>query len=94
MKPDFLRPGSRAGSTLSAHIAAWRADAFVETYVCWREASEAVGTAYDRWRGGQRPDRRLAFAAYRAALDREEHAALIFRERAELVQSAEASGRS
>jgi hypothetical protein len=67
------------------HVEAWRADAFIEGYVWWREASEAVRTAYDRWRGGQRADRCLAFAAYRAALDQEEHAACMFRERAELV---------
>jgi hypothetical protein len=71
--------------TLGAQVEAWRADALLEGYVCWREASEAVRTSYDRWRGGQRSDRRLAFAAYRAALDQEEHAARMFRERAELV---------
>jgi hypothetical protein len=74
-----------AESMLGAGIAAWRADAFVEGYVCWREASEAVRAAYDHWRGGQRGDRGLAFAAYTAALDQEEHAARMFRERAELV---------
>jgi hypothetical protein len=67
------------------HGEAWRADAFVEGYVCWREASEAVRTAYDRWRGGPPRDLDLAFAAYTAALDQEEHAARLFRERAELV---------
>ena len=75
-------------STLGAQIEAWRADAFLEGYVSWREASEAVRTSYERWRGGQRSDRRLAFAAYTAALDQEEHAARMFRERAELVSAA------
>lgn len=74
-----------AESTLGAGVAAWRADAFVEGYVCWREASEAVRTAYARWRSGQQRDLGLAFAAYTAALDQEEHAARMFRERAELV---------
>jgi hypothetical protein len=76
---DSAEPTSGAG------LAASRADAFVEGYVCWREASEVVRTAYDCWRGGRRRDRGLAFAAYRAALDQEEHAARMFRERAELV---------
>jgi hypothetical protein len=67
------------------HVEAWRADAFIEGYVCWREASEAVRTAYDRWRGGPPRDLGLAFAAYTAALDQEEHAACMFRERAELA---------
>ena len=74
-----------AESMSEAGVAAWHADAFVEGYVCWREASEAVGAAYDRWRSGQRRDRGLAFAAYTAALDQEEHAARMFRERTELV---------
>jgi hypothetical protein len=67
------------------HVEAWRADAFVEGYVCWREASEAVRAAYDRWRAGSPRDLGLAFAAYTAALDQEEHVARMFRERAELV---------
>lgn len=74
-----------APSIPADHVEAWRADAFVEGYVCWREASEAVRTAYDRWRGGPPRDLGLAFAAYTAALDQEEHVARMFRERAELV---------
>ena len=77
-----------AESTLGAQLEAWRADAFLEGYICWREASEAVRTSYDRWRGGQRSDRCLAFAAYTAALDQEEHAARMFRERAQLVSGS------
>jgi hypothetical protein len=84
---SVFRQGDAAGAMLAADAAARLVDDFLASYVCWREASEAVRTAYDRWRRGQRPDRRLAFAAYRAALDREEHAALLFRERAELVRS-------
>jgi hypothetical protein len=84
---SFLQQGGAAGAVLTGDAAARLVDDFLETYVCWREASAAVRTAYDRWRGGQRPDRGLAFAAYRAALDREEHAAVMFRERAELVRS-------
>jgi len=67
------------------HVEAWRADAFVEGYVCWREACEAVRTTYERWRGGSSRDLGLAFAAYTAALDQEEHVARMFRERAELM---------
>jgi hypothetical protein len=81
---------SRHGSARSIpvdHVEAWRADAFLEGYVCWREACEAVRTAYDRWRGGPPGDLGLAFAAYRAALDQEEHVARMFRERAELVSA-------
>jgi hypothetical protein len=83
-----MRSASRRGSadlTLGEHLAAWRADAFLENYVCWREASEAARAAYERWRGGERRDRSLAFAAYKAALDQEEHAAIAFHESTELV---------
>jgi hypothetical protein len=49
-------------------------DAAVDSYVDWREASEAVRRAYGRWGRAARRDRPGAFAAYVAALDREERA--------------------
>jgi hypothetical protein len=58
------------------------ADDFVERYLCWREECAGVEIAYGRWRGVPQRDRTLAFAAYRAALDREEHAARVFGESA------------
>jgi hypothetical protein len=87
MSWGFRRQGDAGGAVLAADTAARLADDFVESYVSWREASEAVRTAYERWRAGQRPDRGLAFSEYRAALDREEHAAVMFHERATLVWS-------
>ena len=50
-------------------------DEFLESWVCWREACEDVGSAYERWRNCEPPQRGLAFVSYRAALDREEEAA-------------------
>jgi hypothetical protein len=61
----------------------WLVDEFVESYARWREESVAVRTAYERWASAQHPDRALAWTAYRAALDREEHAAHAHRECAE-----------
>ena len=49
-------------------------DAAVDSYVDWREESAAVRRAYRRWAGAARRDRPGAFAAYMAALDREERA--------------------
>jgi hypothetical protein len=46
-------------------------DKFLESYVSWREEAATVQTAYDQWQTGEA----LAFAAYHAALDREEQAA-------------------
>jgi hypothetical protein len=51
-------------------------DQFIETYVCWREACHGVWTAYERWLRAPRRDRRLAAAAYDAALEREARAAV------------------
>jgi hypothetical protein len=46
-------------------------DEFLDSYVSWREEAATVQTAYDHWQAGET----LAFAAYHAALDREEQAA-------------------
>jgi hypothetical protein len=63
------------------------ADAFVDSWVSWREASEDVRTAYRWWSECARPERALAFAGYRAALDREQQAASIHWDWAERVQA-------
>ena len=63
------------------------ADAFVDSWVSWREASEDVRTAY-RWWSECPPRRRaLAFVGYRAALDREQHAASIHSDWAQRVRA-------
>ena len=59
----------------------WRdrlTDAYIESYVDWREGCADVHTAYRRWTLSDPRDRDLAFLAYRAALDREEKAALVY----------------
>ena len=56
------------------------ADDLVESYFCWQDASVVVASAYELWRCGQPGDRALAFSAYHAALDLEEHAATVFSE--------------
>lgn len=50
-------------------------DGFFDSYVSWREACEDVSAAYRRWSGSEPQQRALGFSTYRAALDREEHAA-------------------
>jgi hypothetical protein len=64
------------------------ADEFLESYVCWREACEDVRGAYRRWANSTRRQRGLAYAAYRAALDREEYASRVHSDRALNVRSA------
>jgi len=47
-------------------------DYALEAYIDWREQSAAVEHAYRRWNVAGRADASVAFAAYVAALDREE----------------------
>jgi hypothetical protein len=63
-------------------------DALIDLYVRWREECFAVQAAYERWREAQGPDRPAAFAAYNAALDREERASDVY---AELIRSVSPS---
>jgi hypothetical protein len=62
-------------------------DDFLESYLCWREESGAVRQAYVLWEDAARPDRAVAFAAYGAALDREETAARVLSECIERVRN-------
>jgi hypothetical protein len=49
-------------------------DDLMNAYQGWCEASAAVDSAYQRWSIASSPDAAEAFAAYVAALDREERA--------------------
>jgi hypothetical protein len=62
-------------------------DAMMDRYVSWREECAAVEQAYRDWLGARREDRSVAFAAYTAALDREEFAATAYRLVVEDAQS-------
>ena len=55
-------------------------DEAVDAYVDWREERASVWDAYARWTSAPVADCRLAFSAYRAALDREERAAHVYAE--------------
>jgi hypothetical protein len=50
-------------------------DEATEHYVAWREECAAVRAGYEYWSRGSGADRTMWFAAYNAALDREECAA-------------------
>ena len=52
-------------------------DEFLETWIYWREACGDVRAAYLRWAQSDAEQRDLAFAGYRAALDREDQAARV-----------------
>jgi|ERR1700733_2358166 hypothetical protein len=53
-------------------------EAVVAAYSAWRSECAAVHAAYGRWARAARSDACSAFAVYRGALDREEHAAHIY----------------
>jgi hypothetical protein len=59
------------------------ADEFFESYLRWREACEDVRSAYRRWEDSKPQQRGLGYEIYRAALEREEHAAGIHCDSAE-----------
>jgi len=61
-------------------------DELSESYLAWREASGGVQAAYERWEQASLPNRETAFGGYLAALQREQHAARIYRQRIELLR--------
>lgn len=63
-------------------------DALVDLYVTWREESGSVAASYQSWISAGRDEDQLAYAAYIAALDREEHAACAYQR---LVEQASKS---
>jgi hypothetical protein len=54
-------------------------DEALARYLEWRAESEAVDAAYGAWSMAAQTEGALPFAAYRAALDREERAATVYR---------------
>jgi hypothetical protein len=64
-------------------------DKVFASWVCWREACEDVRSAYERWGNCESSQRDLAFASYRAALDREDHAARVYSVWTDRLRAAE-----
>jgi hypothetical protein len=73
--PDSANDATSAQVEPGNRLSVWPTDEVFETYVRWRETCEQVRIAYARWGSSERRESSLAFAAYRAALDREECAA-------------------
>jgi polysaccharide pyruvyl transferase WcaK-like protein len=57
----------------------------VESYVNWHAQSQVVAESYRAWKRAGAKERRIAFARYVAALDREEVAARDYRRTLEPV---------
>jgi hypothetical protein len=56
-------------------------DDLMDMYVDWREACITLRKAYERWSSVRVAERKMAFAAYGAALDWEERASAIYADR-------------
>ena len=61
-------------------------DGLLERYVSWREECLTVHLAYEQWTDADRDGRKLAYAGYLAALDREEQAARVYAGQVEWVR--------
>jgi|tagenome__1003787_1003787.scaffolds.fasta_scaffold20986174_7 hypothetical protein len=64
-----------SGPIRTAQVRDRLVDAAIDSYIDWREQSMTTTAAYENWTDATSSQRPLAFAAYRAALDQEEHAA-------------------
>jgi hypothetical protein len=65
----------------------WAVDELVHCYVSWREECLAVRLAHERWAESTGAEGRLTYAAYVAALDREERAARTYADHVERLNS-------
>jgi hypothetical protein len=67
-----------AGYRVNQHVDRRLVDEAVAAYVDWRNESTTVWDTYGRWTRATVADAPLAFSAYRAAIDREEHASRVY----------------
>jgi hypothetical protein len=70
-----------------------QADQLIALYCDWREECVVVETAYERFTAAPAADRALAFAAYMAALEREESAAARYEAQIDLIMHDAAAER-
>ena len=63
-------------------------DLMMDAYVSWREECVGVADAFAAWCAAPRHERETAWAVYVAALDLEEHAAVVYRRLAANAQSS------
>lgn len=75
-----------AVSQAAADICPELVDRLIELYCDWRTGCAVVRAAYARFAQAGGPDRAAAFAAYSAALDREEDACASYAAQIRLLQ--------
>ena len=79
------RPGGRRSQSGSCSVV----DGFFDSWVHWREACEDVRSAYERWGAAKGAQRALAFESYRAALEREAQAAVVYASSSDRLNAGE-----
>jgi uncharacterized protein with PIN domain len=62
-------------------------DEAIQAYVDWQEERAHVRDAYARWGAADSHNAGLAFSAYHAALEREEHASLVYAEQMAQIEA-------
>jgi hypothetical protein len=75
------------GYTVGVHIRRDVVDRMIELYCDWRTACAEVQEAYGRFFDAGSGDRTLAFAAYTAALDREQSTCEAYARQIRVVES-------
>jgi hypothetical protein len=81
------RPGRELVSVQNVQVPPELVDRMIELYCDWRTGCSEVQAAYERFLGASSSDRGAAFAAYTAALDREEAACDSYAEQVLLIQA-------
>jgi hypothetical protein len=75
------------GYTVGIHIRRDVVDRLIELYCDWRTVCAEVQAAYERFLDSEPRDRTMAFAAYSAALDREQCTSEAYARQVRLVES-------
>ena len=75
------------GYTVGIHIRRDVVDRLIELYCDWRTVCAEVEAAYERFLDATPVDRAMAFAAYSAALDREQCTSDAYARQVRLVES-------
>jgi hypothetical protein len=73
--------------TVGIHIRRDVVDRLIELYCDWRTVCAEVQAAYERFLDSEPVDRAMAFAAYSAALDREQCTSEAYARQVRLVES-------
>ena len=74
-------------TAIAAEVPTGLVDELIAFYCNWRTECAVVRAAYEHFSGASKTDRGLAFAAYEAALDREQSAADTYASQVDLVTS-------